>query len=68
MSFLAPAYASLFISAKGVGRMSHQFDESRDGDSRLDWVEPEVRRLEISETSVNPGAGGDGGSADCTLS
>lgn len=34
----------------------------------LEWIEPEVRVLPVTETSFNPGVGGDGGIADCSLS
>jgi len=35
----------------------------------LEWVEPEVRVLPVTETAFNPGPGGaDGGAFDCTLS
>lgn len=34
----------------------------------LEWVEPEVRVLAVTETAFNPGIGGDGGGADCSLS
>ena len=37
---------------------------------RIDWIEPEVRELAVAETSLQPGAGGDGETiwTDCTLS
>lgn len=40
-------------------------------DSRIDWVEPEVRSLAIAETSILPGRAGHDGETiwtDCTLS
>jgi hypothetical protein len=39
-------------------------------DNRLDWVEPEVRVLSVSETAIQPGIGPDGETiwTDCTLS
>jgi len=39
-------------------------------DSRIQWIEPEVRSLAVVETSVLPGTGPDGETqwADCTLS
>jgi len=41
-----------------------------DNSDRIDWIEPEVRELAVSETSVAPGRGGDGETmwVDCTLS
>ncbi|MEO9130787.1 MAG: hypothetical protein ABI240_06225 [Sphingomonas sp.] len=41
------------------------------GDSRIDWIEPEVRSLAIVDTASLPGdSGSDGetGWTDCTLS
>jgi hypothetical protein len=39
-------------------------------DSRLDWVEPEVRELDVKETEIHPGRGADGETiwVDCTAS
>lgn len=40
-------------------------------DSRIEWIEPEVRSLAIVETSVLPGRSGHDGETiwtDCTLS
>lgn len=34
----------------------------------LEWIEPEVRVLAVTETAFNPGSGGDGGIADCSAS
>lgn len=35
----------------------------------LEWIEPEVRVLPVTETAANPGVGADGGAfGDCTLS
>ncbi len=28
-------------------------------DVRKEWIEPEVKQLEVSETAYNPGTGGD---------
>lgn len=39
-------------------------------DTRLDWVEPNVRALSVSETALHPGHGPDGETiwVDCTAS
>ena len=38
-------------------------------EDKTEWVDPEVRTLDVSETASRPGVGTDGGSfADCTLS
>lgn len=33
-----------------------------------EWVEPAIDALEVEETNVQPGGGGDGGFADCSKS
>lgn len=36
---------------------------------RIAWIAPEWRTLDLSETAMHPGGGGDGGfRRDCTLS
>lgn len=38
-------------------------------DPRKSWIEPQVAELEIPQTAVLPGRGGDGGAfVDCTRS
>ena len=41
-------------------------------DTRLEWVEPEMRQLDVRETAMNNGTGMDGNGvgafADCTKS
>lgn len=34
----------------------------------LEWIEPEVRVLAVTETAAEVGSGGDGGPADASLS
>lgn len=42
---------------------------SQDQQARREWVEPDVSELTVSETSVFPARGGDGGRfVDCTRS
>ncbi len=42
----------------------------KNDDNRIEWIEPEVRTLAVSETSIRPGIGHDGETiwTDCTLS
>lgn len=38
-------------------------------DTRMEWVEPELRQLDVRETAANPLSGTDGGAfTDCTRS
>jgi hypothetical protein len=48
----------------GVGIMADAVPQ------RLEWIEPEVRELAVTETSLAPGRGADGETiwTDCTLS
>lgn len=50
--------------------MPEKFEKNADVDTRLDWVEPEVRSLSVSETAIHPGHGPDGETiwTDCTAS
>lgn len=45
-------------------------DKSVAADTRLDWVEPQVRQLAVAETAIHPGHGPDGETiwVDCTAS
>jgi len=50
--------------------MTDKSEDNVDVGVRLDWVEPEVRVLSVSETAIHPGIGPDGETIwfDCTLS
>ena len=50
--------------------MTDKLKNSPDADTRLTWVEPEVRALSVKETSLSPNQGADGETiwSDCTLS
>jgi hypothetical protein len=59
--------------------MTKPFDEQPDnnlssasaiGDTRLDWIAPEVRAMSVKETALRPNTGHDGETiwTDCTLS
>jgi hypothetical protein len=50
--------------------MTEETKNTTGSDTRLDWVEPEVRELSVTETAVHPGHGPDGETiwTDCTAS
>lgn len=50
--------------------MPEKLENKPDEDNRLDWVEPAVDMLSVSETALHPGHGPDGETiwTDCTLS
>ncbi len=50
--------------------MADEINNNAVEDNRLDWVEPEVHELSVTETGHQPGRGLDGETiwVDCTLS
>jgi hypothetical protein len=50
--------------------MREKFETNANEDNRLEWVEPDVRALPVSETAIRPGHGPDGETiwTDCTAS
>ena len=51
--------------------MNQDLNQTSATDQRLNWIEPEVRQLDVRETAAKPSAGSDGGGGsfpDCTHS